>query len=214
MTLTALFQWWNFIFALPLVLGLLLGLVVVTTGLAGGDGETDNDSDGDVNTESPLFRILNSFGIGEGVPLLVMLPILFVIWGVVGLLFNQLLAVPRFLLVSILISLLATAYAGQGLSKLMKRIFKDTSQAVDSKSLVGTTGSVVYAVTPTGGVVHVRDKSGNIHRVVCRSLEGETIQPNEQILVVDFDDKARVYYVMTYAKALEPIGDSRFKIED
>jgi membrane protein implicated in regulation of membrane protease activity len=204
MTLTTLLQWWNFIFALPLVLGLLLGLVVVATGLAGGDGEADSDNDADVDTQSPVFRVLNFFGIGQGVPLLVMLPILFVIWGVVGLLFNQLLTVPQFLIISILISLLTTAYAGQGLSKLMKRIFKDTSQAVDSESLVGMMGNVVYAVTEAGGVVHVRDKSGSIHRVVCRSLEQETIQPNEEILIVDFDEKARVYYVMPYAKALEP----------
>lgn len=204
MTLTTLLQWWNFIFALPLILGLLLGLIVVATGVAGSEGDTDNAADGDVDSESPIFRILNFFGIGQGVPLLVMLPILFVIWGVVGLLFNQLLAMPQLFVITLVISLLTTAYAGQGLSKLMKRIFKDVSQTVDSESLVGMMGSVVYAVTATGGVVHVRDKSGNIHRVVCKSLESETIEPNEEILVVDFDDKARVYYVMPYAKALEP----------
>jgi membrane protein implicated in regulation of membrane protease activity len=214
MTLTALLQWWNFIFALPLVLGLLLGLVVVMTGVAGSDGDTDHDADGDVDTESPIFRLLNFFGIGQGVPLLVMLPILFVVWGVVGLLFNQLLAMPQLFTVTLVISVLTTAYGGQGLSKLMRRIFKDTSQTVDSQSLVGMTGSVVYAVTPTGGVVHVRDKGGNIHRVVCRGLEPGIIEPQEEILVVDFDDKARVYYVMPYAKALEPKGGSRVKIEE
>lgn len=204
MTLTTILQWWNFIFALPLVLGLLLGLIVVATGVAGSEGDTDNDADGDVDSDSPIFRVLNFFGIGQGVPLLIMLPILFVIWGVVGLLFNQLLAMPQLFVVTLLMSLLTTAYAGQGLSKLMRRIFKDTSQTVSSESLVGMMGSVVYAVSATGGVVHVRDKSGNIHRVVCKSLESETIEPNEEILVVDFDDKSRVYYVMPYAKALEP----------
>lgn len=204
MTLTILLQWWNFIFALPLVLGLLLGLIVVGTGIAGSEGETDNDADGDVDSESPIFRLLNFFGIGQGVPLLVMLPILFVIWGVVGLLLNQILAMPQLFVVTLVISVLTTAYAGQGLSKLMTRIFKDNTQAVSSQSLVGMTGNVVYGVTATGGVVHVRDKSGNIHRVVCRSLESETIDPNEEILVVDFDEKARVYYVMPYGKALEP----------
>jgi membrane protein implicated in regulation of membrane protease activity len=204
MTLTTLLQWWNFTFALPLVLGLLLGLTVVVTGVAGSEGETDNDVDGAVDTESPIFRLLSFFGIGQGVPLLIMLPILFVIWGVAGLLFNQLLAMPQLFVVTFLLSLLTTAYAGQGLSKLMRRIFKDTSQAVSSESLIGMIGNVVYAVTSTGGVVHVKDKSGNIHRVVCRSLEQEAIQPNEQILVVDFDGKERVYHVMPYAKALEP----------
>jgi membrane protein implicated in regulation of membrane protease activity len=204
MTLTTLLQWWNFTFALPLVLGLLLGLTVVVTGVAGSEGDTDNHVDGAVDTESPIFRLLSFFGIGQGVPLLIMLPILFVIWGVAGLLFNQLLAMPQLFVVTFLLSLLTTAYAGQGLSKLMRRIFKDTSQAVSSESLIGMIGNVVYAVTSTGGVVHVKDKSGNIHRVVCRSLEQETIQPNEQILVVDFDEKERVYHVMPYAKALEP----------
>jgi membrane protein implicated in regulation of membrane protease activity len=197
MTLTALLQWWNFIFALPLVLGLLLGLIVVMTCVAGSDG-------GDTDADAPVFRLLNFFGLGQGVPLLIMLPILFVTWGVVGLLFNQLLAMPQLFIVSLLIGLLTTAYAGQGLSKLMARVFKDTTQAVSSESLLGMMGSVVYAVTATGGVVHVKDKSGNIHRIVCRSLEGETIQPNEEILIVDFDEKARVYYVTPYAKALEP----------
>jgi membrane protein implicated in regulation of membrane protease activity len=204
MTLTTLLQWWNFTFALPLVLGLLLGLTVVVTGVAGSEGDTDNHVDGAVDTESPIFRLLSFFGIGQGVPLLIMLPILFVIWGVAGLLFNQLLAMPQLFVVTFLLSLLTTAYAGQGLSKLMRRIFKDTSQAVSSESLIGMIGNVVYAVTSTGGVVHVKDKSGNIHRVVCRSLEQEAIQPNEQILVVDFDGKERVYHVMPYAKALEP----------
>jgi membrane protein implicated in regulation of membrane protease activity len=197
MTLTSLLQWWNFIFALPLVLGLLLGLIVVMTGVAGSDG-------GDTDADASVFRLLNFFGLGQGVPLLIMLPILFVTWGVVGLLFNQLLVMPQLFIVSLLIGLLTTAYAGQGLSKLMARVFKDTTQAVSSESLVGMMGSVVYAVTATGGVVHVKDKSGNIHRIVCRSLEGETMQPNEEVLIVDFDEKSRVYYVMPYAKALEP----------
>jgi membrane protein implicated in regulation of membrane protease activity len=202
MTLTTLLQWWNFIFALPLALGLLLGLIIVMTGVAGSDSEAD-DTDGDVD-DSPIFRLLNFFGLGQGVPLLVMLPILFVVWGVVGLLFNQLLAMPQLFVITLVISLLTTAYAGQGLSKLVARVFKDTTESVTSQSLVGMTGSVIYAVTNVGGVVHVRDKGGNIHRVVCRSLEPETIEPNEEILVVDFDEKARVYYVMPYAKALEP----------
>jgi membrane protein implicated in regulation of membrane protease activity len=214
--LNTLLSWWNLVFALPLVLGLLLGLLVVSTGLAGGDGHGGDHPTGDGHADghshdshvegqadSPIFRLLNFFGIGQGVPLLVLLPILFVIWGVLGLFVNQVLPVPQLFALSLVVSLLGTAYAGQGLSKLMARIFKDNAQAVSSHTFVGLIGKVIYTVTSTGGVVHIRDKSGNIHRLVVRSLDNETIQPNEEILVVDFDEQARVYEVMPYAKVLE-----------
>lgn len=115
----SLMNWWNFIFALPLAVGILLGVLFVLTGIIdtgdlsagdhadahggdlhadahGGDtstgGEpTEGTADHTGDDHSSLLDFVKVFGVGTGVPITVLLPTLMMVWGIVGLGMNQLL---------------------------------------------------------------------------------------------------------------------------
>lgn len=244
MSLSALLEWWNFIFALPLAVGALLLLGLALSGMidSGGDhahsnGHTDAHADashatadahadhGDANTdtgdsdhapaktlsshdhhagaEKPLwFKFLNLFGIGMGLPISMALPLLMMIWGVVGLMSNgvlsSLLQRPAlYAPISGVVALLTMALVGRTVGLTIRRILRDEeSSIVDKHSLVGATGRAVYEITHEGGVAHVRDRYGNLHRIVCRAAPSEPAIPaNTPILVVRYDEATHLHWV-------------------
>jgi membrane protein implicated in regulation of membrane protease activity len=208
--LAQLLEWWNFIFFLPLVLGLLLGLLLVFTGLGAALelGETGGDA-GDAEGEqtSGGSRVLSFFGIGRGVPLMIMLPILLVVWGVSGLLLNRVLdfeATWWMLPPALSLSLLITAFVGQGLARTMSTLFDEPSGAVTNRQLVGQVGRAVHEITAEGGVAHVRDMHGHVHRLVCRVDPGHApIPARTPVQVVRFLPEERTYHVEPYERGVQ-----------
>jgi len=224
-----LLEWWNFMFLLPIVSGLVLAFALSLTGavgesgdaggeLADGDGEFgDADADaefaddghGSEHSASAIGQVLGFFGLGQGIPLSVMLPILFLSQGLSGILLNRILAkflpVPAiFAPISLAISILLAALIGQGLAKAMKPLFIGKSSSVTSKGLVGSLGKVIYAVSPTGGVVHVKDRYGNIHRLSCRGYpDSKKISPGSEVLVLEYLPEKGIYYVESSDISLE-----------
>lgn len=92
-----LLNWWNFVFALPLAVGLLLSLGVVLMD-AHGDHTHDGDADhghgdhpdpGDHGHGSAPGDLAGLFGFGRGVSLSLLLPMLMATWGLVGLVSNN-----------------------------------------------------------------------------------------------------------------------------
>jgi hypothetical protein len=247
MSLAALLEWWNLIFALPLAVGsvLLLGLALSGMIDLGGD-QADSDAhhdaaadahhadvdahadhagdaehaegadgkhgivktpysshDDHAAAEKPLWlKALNLFGIGMGLPISMGLPLLMMMWGAVGLIANRLLepllpAPALFAPLSMGVALLTMAFAGRTAGLIIRRVLRDEAPPiVDKYGLVGSTGRAVYEITPDGGVAHVRDRYGNLHRIVCRAMPGEpNIPADTPILVARYDEQTHLYWV-------------------
>ncbi|MCA9839603.1 MAG: DUF1449 family protein [Trueperaceae bacterium] len=203
-------EWWNFMFLLPLVAGLLIGIALVATGalaevsaeLDAGDlsdgGELEpGDAEGETG-ESAVAQVLSFFGLGQGIPLSVMLPLLFMTGGLSGLVLNMLISklfpVPVvFATVSLFGSFFLSAFIGQGLASVLRGLFKARVTAIDSAGLIGLEGQAVYAISNIQGVAHVKDPFGNIHRISCRSAL--PIEAGMPVQVKDYDSKTGAYLV-------------------
>ncbi len=215
-----LLEWWNFMFLVPLLSGLLIGLAVVVTGIGAGEADADLEVDADLepsfsattaeaemvdaDTDTPaLGKILGFFGLGQGVPLSVMLPILLVMAGLMGLLLNSALSSlwpnPWFFApVSLVASGLLAGIAAQGIARGLGRLLSPKSTAIRRVDLVGQTGRAIYPITAQKGTAHVRDSSGMIHRLNCRSHRGQ-IPAGTDVLIVEYDSEKRVFLVEAYA---------------
>lgn len=210
-------EWWNFMFLLPLVSGLVIAVLLVAMGLGGlgeldtGDAEmqadatklelTDLSGDASELGGFSLGQILSFFGLAQGIPLSLMLPLLLVTGGLSGLLLNA--ALSRFInlpwlfaALSLVLSFAVSAFVGQGLAKLLRRFFKAGSTAIRKRDLLGLSGKAVYAISDTSGVAHVKDPSGNIHRIVCRTKDAQnSIAAGESLLLLAYDPKTKAYLV-------------------
>ena len=239
--MTSLLEWWNFMFLLPLLSGLLLGVGIVASGamadLGGADADLADADLGDADfgdadfgefdvagidlaeadfsnsdassldadlseaEASDVFaQILSFFGIGQGLPLSVMLPILLVTGGLSGLLLNGFFA--RFLAsafvfapLSFLTSTMLSAFTGQLVAKSLASVLRANPTAISTGGLIGLTGKAVYAISGTGGVAHIKDPYGNIHRISCFTKLEQPIAANQAIRVIAFDAKRRSYLV-------------------
>jgi hypothetical protein len=153
--------------------------------------------------EKPLWlKALNLFGIGMGLPISMALPLLMMVWGAVGLIANRLLEPllqfpALFAPLSMGVALLTMAFAGRTAGLIIRRVLRDEAPPiVDKYGLVGSTGRAVYEITPEGGVAHVRDRYGNLHRIVCRAAPGEpNIPADTPILVARYDEQTHLYWV-------------------
>ncbi|MCX7992490.1 MAG: YqiJ family protein [Fimbriimonadales bacterium] len=162
---------------------------------------SSHDHHGDA--EKPLWlQILNLFGIGMGLPISMAIPLLLMIWGAVGLIsngiFGPLLKVPAlYAPLSGVVALVSMALIGRTAGLTIRRILREEAPPiVDKYGLIGATGRAVYEITAEGGVAHVRDRYGNLHRIVCRTTPGEpTIPAETPILVVRYDENAHLYWV-------------------
>lgn len=155
------------------------------------------------DAEKPLWlKFLNLFGIGMGLPLSMAVPLLMMIWGAVGLIgngiFRPLLKVPAlYAPLSGIVALVSMALIGRTAGLTVRRILReDASPIVDKYGLVGATGRAVYEITHEGGVAHVRDRYGNLHRIVCRAAPSEpTIPADTPVLVARYDEQTHLYWV-------------------
>ncbi|GIV09894.1 MAG: hypothetical protein KatS3mg019_1985 [Fimbriimonadales bacterium] len=162
-------------------------------------GSQDHHAD----AEKPLWlQFLNLFGIGMGLPISMALPLLLMIWGAVGLMSNgivgPLLKIPAlYAPLSCVIALIAMALVGRTAGMTIRRILREeAAPVVDKYGLIGATGYAVYEVTHEGGVAQVRDRYGNLHRIVCRAAPSEpTIPANTPILVARYEEHTHLYWV-------------------
>lgn len=223
MQLGWLFIWWNAIYSIPLAVVLILFTVTSVFGLAGGvvevghhggDGvDTDLDVDHDVDAElsggaeaagdggpashvSPWIGPLLFLGAGKA-PLILVLQVLFLSWGVIGLALHQIVhaAGPSVLLWSAPVTLILSLLFTRGVATLVGKVYRPVETAsLKRKQLVGFTGQVVYPVTPTEGTVNVRDQHGTLHRVRARTASGR-LESGQEIIVLGYDPEHSVYQV-------------------
>jgi hypothetical protein len=152
-------------------------LVVATGAIGDGDaGDSDaHDGHGDAD-DGKGFDVLGWFGIGRGVPLSLMLPVLLCSFGLAGLTFDVLLE-PILRLpviyapVAALGGMFASSLVGREFAKAFVH-FSDVNRKTSIRGaldLVGCTGSTVFEVDTNNGAANIKDTFGNIHRVSVRS---------------------------------------------
>ena len=223
----ALLEGYRFIFTLPLLSGLLLALVLAFGGGAhdggghggsshGGSGHsgsghesaghgTGYHSSGIDPTESAqgffdFSSLPHLFGLGLGVPLSVLLPILLTTWGMVGLMLSSLLSPALhwpllYLPVAVLGATFLSAVVASTVVHTLEPIVGFTPN-LRRGELVGRSGRVVFTVTLEQGVIHARDRSGHLHRLSARLYRDEAPLPPElEVLIIDFDPLEGVYRV-------------------
>lgn len=167
--------------------------------------------------ETPLiWKALQLFGIGMGLPITLAIPILLVLWGGVGLIANQalqpLLRLPAlFVPLSAALSLMAMMFTGRTAARLAQRLLNTRRPtAVRRGGLIGCEGYAVYTITEEGGVAQVRDPFGNRHRIVCRTLPGAApIPPDTPILVARYIEEERLYLVEPHPLDAAPTTPSQ-----
>jgi hypothetical protein len=184
--------WYNFIFLAPLLAGVAMAVLVVATG-AIGDGDADADDGHSDADDGKGFDVLGWFGIGRGVPLSLMLPVLLCSFGLAGLSFDVLLE-PVLRLpviyapVAALGSLFVSSLVGRAFAKAFVR-FADINRKTSIRGgldLVGCTGSTVFEVDANNGAANIKDTFGNIHRVSVRS--STALKANLPVRVVSADN--------------------------
>jgi hypothetical protein len=160
-----------------------------------GDADTDGDGDADAGHVSPLHLVLGALGVGKA-PLFVLGETFGVIFGVVGLALGVPYASsggpPSGALVWTLpVSLAAAGVATRALASLLGRLLAGAGEASSRADLVGLAGVVISTrVDADFGEVRLKDRSGNVVRVICRAEAGEIAEGSE-VVVVEEDDRDR-----------------------
>ncbi len=143
-----------------------------------------------------LVGSLVFLGVGRA-PLVMLLQILLLLWGLIGLALHQTLnaAGPLALAWSVPLTLLLSVLGTRSFAVLFGRFFRQKeTYALKRNDLLGRTGKVVYDVTPEEGTVNVRDQYGNLHRIRARSLDGR-LESGQEIVVVGYDSRTNLYQV-------------------
>jgi hypothetical protein len=222
-------EWQNLIFLLPLGVAVIY-VLLMSVGLSIGDQDVDvahdvhldaghdvhadagHDADhgahaghdGYAHHPSLLGSVLSLLGIGK-VPISVVLISFLSLWGGVGLALNSLFgeeAIIKTLAFTALAAVGGTRLLAEGIGRLMPR---EESYYTPKEDLVGQTGEVLYEVTPTSGTVRLRDPTGNLLDLDCRSWNDEQIPPGTRVDLVEYDQATDVFVVR--ASAYQP-GES------
>lgn len=204
-------------FALPLVAGLILSVVMAFSGFGSGSGDAHTDGHTDAHAEAHAdhdgsshenageaesrgFDLPGLFGLGQGAPVSVMLPMLLAAWGLGGLVLNAVLGPMLrfpgvFAPVSIVGGVFVAMLAGRSLGGLFGRFLEpNATTSIRRGGLVGCAGRAAFSITTLGGAANIKDAFGNIHRIEARARSGE-IGPDTEILVLDFLVQDSVYIV-------------------
>ena len=166
-----------------------MAVLVVATG-AIGDGDAPDVDDMSDADEAHGFDILGWFGIGKGVPLSLMLPVLLCTFGLVGMSLNLLVLEPVLRLPAIyapiaaLGALFGSSLLGRAFAKGFNK-FTDVNRKTavkTSQDFVDCLGTTVFEVDSSGGAANIKDAFGNIHRVSVRA--NSSIAANKAVRVV------------------------------
>lgn len=207
-TLSAILQWWNLLFLVPIALAGLLLLMSALTGMGDGDveadtsssdAETDTDADSEGEDGHSWSDSLRSVGIGI-VPFSLLAQAFLLFFGICGLIANRSFQVDSQPSGRVWLAVIAALVAGAVITALfgavMRRFFPDEEATTGGKDLVTRSGRVVFEVTDGGGTVQVRDAGGTLHQLAARVSQGaEPISAGRAVLIVAQDKESGHFLV-------------------
>lgn len=211
------FAWYNFIYTLPLILVFfytLLHFLGFAFHTGGHDFWSDIsdigvDVDDDINVdtdESILSQILSFIHFSE-VPLMMLIAVFFLTWGMVGFTLNHVivsglktfrapLIIPS-IAITFAISILFTKLFAMAISFVAPTAEKGVTSI---RELVGRTARVISGkVTTKFGQARLRDDFGYSITVFCKIREGSEIpKKGDEVLLLDYDDVDRKFEVQKF----------------
>jgi membrane protein implicated in regulation of membrane protease activity len=237
--LSSLLVWANVPYVVALGVAMAFGLLQMTglLGLLAGGADHDGDSDGDHDVDAHHdadadhdadhdaddhgvgHQLLAGLGVGK-VPLSILWQTYAVVFAISGIAANAVYlthvgAVPTAALAWTLpLSLVVGYVATRLLSRAIARLIADPAQeATSRKQLVGHTGVVISStVSHEFGEVRLRDKTGHVVRIICRTRdEGPTIPEGREVVIVDYDgDHGHLFVAPLDADEAQP-GEHRLR---
>lgn len=207
-TISAMLNWWNLLFLVPIVLAGLLLLLSAVTGLGDTDIEADvasSDTEADTDTDSEtdgssLSDTLRSLGVGV-VPVSLLLQAFLLFFGVWGLTANRFLNVDVYPELRIWLALPLALIGGAATTALfgaVARRFFPTEEAAPTSGndLIARSGRVVFTVTEQGGTVQVRDAGGTLHQVSAGIAPGADPIPAGRMVLLLAKDKETGHFLV------------------
>ena len=211
------FAWYNFIYIVPLILVFfytLLQFLGFASHIGGHDFfadisdiglDADDDMDDmNIDTDDSILSQILSFIHFKEVPLMMLIVIFFLTWGMVGFTLNHIivsilkpfwapLLIPS-LVITLVISILFTKLFAKAISLIAPTAGKG---ATSIRELVGQTARVISGkVTTKFGQARLRDDLGHSITVFCRIRAGNEIpKRGDEVLLLDFDDADRKFEV-------------------
>ena len=163
---------------------------------------TDLDADSDVGgAKSTLLQGVSWLGVGR-VPLSILLMVLFLSFGAIGFVTNQLfmdllsdgLVAVASLPAAVIGSLAITAAVGNSIARWLPMT---ESSARPRRELVGLRATAVFAIDDLHGMAMVRDSGGDRYQVACRVLpDREAIPGGTEVVLVKYAAEPGVFYVV------------------
>ncbi len=214
-------DWQNLVFAIPLALTLVLGVLAATGILgSGGDGDhdadhdadadhyadhdadadADQDADHDADDASVGGQLASLLGIGRA-PLTLVLASFFGLFGIVGLLLNRTLEqlAGRGVLAfsgALLGALVASVAGTRALSSVVGRALpKVETYVARGRDFEGLIGDAETAIDARGGLVRVKDPHGTVQQLRCVVRDDAPIARSARVLLVEYDPSSQTYFV-------------------
>jgi hypothetical protein len=188
--------WYNVIFYIPLVIGVLL---VLGSAFAGHGHDAGHDHDADHGHDGDGHGLLSLLGVGR-VPLTVGLMIAAFLFGGIGVIVNLTLAAaglapgvygPIAVGSAVVYTLLLTRPA----ASLIQRVMPTTeTYPITRQDFAGCTGTLLLPADPTTGYAQVKDPEGNVHNIKCRTAR-DALAKGTSILIVEYDEETKTYVV-------------------
>lgn len=219
-----IWSWHNLIYYISIAFGLVVGL---GSAFGGHGGDTDGDADGDVGHDvdgdadhdadaghdashsievagqvmprraSVGRLVLRLLGVGKA-PIAVLLMTFFLVYGLIGIILNQLLAKTMSnglglisMSLTFVIALVLTRFIAGAIHRVMPTF---ETYSVTSKDLVGRMGTLILPADAKKGTAQVHDHEGNIHQIACRT-DGPAIPKGTSILIVQYVAEGDTYLV-------------------
>lgn len=173
--------------------------------------EVQHDSDQEVETGSDLNvaqTVLSFLGVGK-VPLSLLIICFCLTWGFVGYVSNHTFAhvLPPYMYVwvsfaiAMVVSLLGVKVTSGILARLIPNFVTDV---VAREQLVGSQATVTLPIGLTAGTAQLYDERGGFHEVRCITASGQDqIHSGTPVVLLDYNEKERVYVVRTLPNQLE-----------
>ena len=169
----------------------------------GVDADTDADVDHDTDTDSehegqfsPALAVVSWLGVGK-VPLSIVLMVFLLTWGGAGLLCNLLLAhrgaaaaavsVPMALMAAVLVTHWVSWFIGRFLP-----LYETTAKR--RHALLGAVGTAIFQIDQRFGMASVRDDTGDLYQVPCRT-DGQPVPKGSTVKLVSYNAKQGIFYV-------------------
>jgi hypothetical protein len=212
MNIHEIFAWYNVLFGLSILIGVVFILASIWGMDIGGDMDVDADIDADADVDADakvsgpddsfVGKALALLGLGK-CPLSIMMFTASLIFGGTGLLLNVFFA-PGAAWISVLGAFGAMMIFTRFVSNTVALIIPRTeSYGVVPEHFIGMTGKVYLTVSEKFGQIHIHDHHGSLHTLDVRAYPGAIYPVSTQVFVVEYNPETNTFFVEETPQEIE-----------